>query len=55
MDYNQHYIKRIHETLQRCLHEYPRTFVLRIDLRLPDENYAEYLEDSTLMTRFMES
>lgn len=55
MDYNQHHIKRIHETLQRCLHEYPRTFVLRIDLRLPDENYAEYLEDSTLMTRFMES
>lgn len=52
---NQHYLKRIEETLKRSLNEFPRTFVLRIDLRLPDENYQKYCDDSTLMTKFIES
>lgn len=53
--YNQHHIKRIHETLLHSLNEFPRTFILRIDLRLPNENYELYSKDSTLMTRFIES
>lgn len=52
---NQHHIKRIHETLCHSLNHFPRTFILRIDLRLPDENYELYSKDSTLMTRFIES
>ncbi|HAT3695038.1 TPA: inovirus Gp2 family protein, partial [Serratia marcescens] len=34
---------------------YPRTYVRRIDLRIPDEVYEQYCDDSTLITRFMES
>lgn len=52
---NQYHINRIHDVLCKSLDKYPRTFIQRIDLRLPDENYEQYRVDSTLMTRFMES
>lgn len=45
MGYNQHYINRIHETLQSSLREYPRTFILNIILRFPDANYESYKAD----------
>ncbi|EMJ5422069.1 TPA: inovirus Gp2 family protein [Klebsiella oxytoca] len=48
---NRNAVLRIEETLNRALQEYPRTLVLRVDLRLPDFN--QY--DSTLMTRFIVS
>ncbi|HDK7280020.1 TPA: inovirus Gp2 family protein [Cronobacter sakazakii] len=53
--FNHHHIKRIDDTLKHSLKEFPRTFVLRVDLRLPDENNEEYMNDSTLITRFIES
>lgn len=52
---NQHHMDRIRETLDKSLQEYPRTFVLNIILRLPDENYEHYKADSKLITRFIES
>ncbi|RBQ36292.1 inovirus Gp2 family protein [Rahnella aquatilis] len=52
---NQHHINRIHDTLNQSLSAHPRTFIQRIDLRIPDTNYEQYRDDSTLMTRFMES
>ncbi|QKJ15429.1 inovirus Gp2 family protein [Yersinia kristensenii] len=52
---NQHHINRIHDTLNKSLSAHPRTFIQRLDLRLPDANYEQYRDDSTLMTRFMES
>lgn len=55
LGYNQYHINRIHETLQKSLHEYPRTFVLNIVLRFPDANYENYKADHTLITRFIES
>ncbi len=55
MGYNQHHIKRIHETLQNSLREYPRTFILNIILRFPDANYESYKTDHQLITRFIES
>lgn len=55
MGYNQHYINRIHETLQSSLREYPRTFILNIILRFPDANYESYKADHTVITRFIES
>lgn len=55
MNYNPYHINRIHDTLQHALSEYPRTYILRIDLRFPDEYYTYYHDDSTVMTRFMAS
>lgn len=55
MGYNQYHINRIHETLQKSLREYPRTFVLNIVLRFPDANYENYKSDHTLITRFIDS
>lgn len=52
---NQHHMDRIRETLDKCLQEYPRTFVLNIILRLPDENYEYYKADPKLITKFIES
>lgn len=52
---NQHHMDRIQETLDKSLLEYPRTFVLNIILRLPDENYEHYKADPKLITRFIES
>lgn len=52
---NQLHINRIHDTLNKSLSEYPRTYVRRIDLRIPDEVYEQYRDDSTLIARFMES
>jgi hypothetical protein len=46
---------RIRETLDKSLQEYPRTFVLNLILRLPDENYEHYKADPKLITRFIES
>jgi len=48
---NQYSVKRISETLNKALLEYPRTLVLRVDLRLPDSQCYE----STLITRFIVS
>lgn len=53
---NSRYVVRIQDTLCKALSEYPRTLVLRIDLRLPDNNLThEYSLDSTLITRFIVS
>lgn len=52
---NQHHMDRIRETLDKSLQEYPRTFVLNLILRLPDENYEHYKADPKLITRFIES
>ena len=52
---NQHHMDRIRETLDKSLQEYPRTFVLNIILRLPDENYEYYKADPKLITKFIES
>ncbi|MEX8626407.1 inovirus Gp2 family protein [Salmonella enterica] len=52
---NQHHINRIHDTLSKSLSTHPRTYVRRIDLRIPDVCYEQYRTDSTLITRFMES
>lgn len=52
---NQHHMDRIRETLDKSLQEYPRTFVLNLILRLPDENYEHYKTDSKLITQFFES
>lgn len=53
---NSKYVARIQDTLRKALNEYPRTLVLRIDLRLPDNNLThEYALDSTLITRFIVS
>lgn len=52
---NQHHMDRIRETLDKCLQEYSRTFVLNIILRLPDENYEYYKADPKLITKFIES
>lgn len=48
---NQQSVKRISETLGKALQEYPRTLVVRVDLRLPDAQ----VYDSTLITRFLVS
>lgn len=52
---NQHHMDRIRETLNKSLQEYPRTFVLNLILRLPDENYEFYKTDPKLITQFFES
>ncbi|CAI0887319.1 inovirus Gp2 family protein [Serratia fonticola] len=53
--FNSQSIKRIKETLGKALQEYPRTLVLRVDLRLSDCDYSLYGDDSTLITRFIVS
>ncbi|WP_271311511.1 inovirus Gp2 family protein [Yersinia intermedia] len=52
---NKHYVNRIQETINKSVSEYPRTMLLRIDLRLPDTNVGSYNGDSTLVTRFIAS
>lgn len=52
---NQHHLKRIHETINKSLQEYPRTMLLRVDLRLPETNTLVYNTDSALITRFIVS
>lgn len=52
---NQNYVKRIHETINKSLQEYPRTLLLRVDLRLPEMHSMNYNTDSTLITRFIVS
>lgn len=49
------YVKRIQNTLGKALHEYPRLFVLRVDLRLPDTDTTACNTDSALITRFIAS
>lgn len=52
---NTSHVKRLKETLDKALSEYPRTLVVRVDLKLPDFEYALYSDDSTLITRFITS
>lgn len=52
---NQNHAKRIQDTINKSLNEYPRTLLLRADLRLPEINASMYHVDSTLITRFMTS
>lgn len=49
------YVKRIQHTLDKALQEYPRLFVLRVDLRLPDTDTTACNTDSSLITRFIAS
>ncbi|CAA0097830.1 Uncharacterised protein [BD1-7 clade bacterium] len=44
------YLERIEQVAQLALAEYPRTFVARVDLRLPD-----HYEDSSAVSRFIQS
>lgn len=52
---NRNHVKRIQETLNKSLNEYSRTFVLRVDLRLPESSNDYYNTDSSLITRFIAS
>lgn len=52
---NQNYVKRIQDTINKALNEYPRVMVLRVDLRLPDIMTGSYNTDSGLVTRFVVS
>ncbi|HHA1935283.1 TPA: inovirus Gp2 family protein [Enterobacter ludwigii] len=47
---NANHEKRLRETLDKALSEYPRLLVVRVDLKLPDDEY-----DSTVITRFIVS
>ncbi|HID8810540.1 TPA: inovirus Gp2 family protein [Enterobacter roggenkampii] len=49
------YVKRIQNTIDKALQEYPRLFVLRVDLRLPDADTTVCNTDSALITRFFAS
>ncbi|MGL4225527.1 MAG: inovirus Gp2 family protein [Vibrio sp.] len=46
------YLKRIYDTLDLALDDYPRTMAVRVDLRLP---LLMVMEDSNLMKNFMAS
>ncbi|HGH4407768.1 TPA: inovirus Gp2 family protein [Yersinia enterocolitica] len=48
---NANHVKRINETIHKALNEHPRTMVLRVDLRFPDN----FQDDSTVITRFIVS
>lgn len=52
---NSNYVKRIQDTLNKALSEYPRVMVLRVDLRLPEIDPGSYNSDSGLVTRFVVS
>lgn len=47
---NENHKKRLRETLDKALSEYPRLLVVRVDLKLPDDEY-----DSTVITHFIVS
>lgn len=49
---NKKYVRRIQDAIKGCLDEYPRTMVLRIDLRLPDIDDKLYNADASVITRF---
>lgn len=50
---NERYVTRIKETLNKCIEAYPRTMVLRLDLRFPVDKEKIYWKDSTLITKFV--
>ncbi|PHI30137.1 inovirus Gp2 family protein [Budvicia aquatica] len=50
---NPDYLNRMTKTIQAALKEHPRTFALRVDLRLPDDILAR--TDPALISRFMDS
>lgn len=52
---NSNYVKRIQDTINKALAEYPRVMVLRVDLRLPDIETGSYNTDSGLITRVIVS
>ncbi|WP_185922700.1 inovirus Gp2 family protein [Hafnia paralvei] len=52
---NQNYVKRIQDTITKALIEYPRTMLLRVDLRLPEIELDSHSTDSGLITRFIVS
>ncbi|MDK9362942.1 inovirus Gp2 family protein [Lelliottia wanjuensis] len=51
------YIKRIEETIAKSLQQYPRTFVMRVDLRFPlnPDLLSKCRMDAGAITRFMKS
>lgn len=49
---NPHYVKRIQDTIDKALNDYPRTMILRVDLRLPEMDNGLYNFDSGIVTRF---
>lgn len=49
---NKSYVKRIQDTINKALNEYPRVMVLRVDLRLPEIETGSYKNDSGIVTRF---
>ncbi|MBS0849685.1 inovirus Gp2 family protein [Citrobacter sp. JGM124] len=52
---NERYVTRVKETLDKCIKEYPRTMVLRLDLHFPADKQKTYRKDSTLVTKFIAS
>lgn len=52
---NRNYVKRIQDTITKTLNEYPRTMILRVDLRLPEIELGSHSTDSGLITRFVVS
>lgn len=56
---NPIYVKRIYETINGALNEYPRLLAVRVDLRLLDEDLRDcltnYNPDTGVITRFIAS
>lgn len=50
---NSDYLNGINKTIQAALEEHPRTFALRVDLRLPDDVLARI--DAAVISRFFDS
>ncbi len=50
---NSDYLNKIIDVIQAALKEHPRTFALRVDLRLPDDIFAR--TDPALISRFIDS
>jgi len=59
---NIKYLERIDDTVKKALHEHPRTFAVRLDLRCPDVDLLDsdcpsvfFDADPSVITRFIES
>lgn len=41
-DYNEHYLERLRDVMNNSIAEFPRTYAVRIDLRLPNIRFDPY-------------
>ena len=51
---NPHYVNGIHKTIKAALEEHPRTFAIRVDLRLPAYDVVA-ATDAGVISRFIDS